>query len=127
MPELPEVETRVRELRQPCVGRTICGVQLDWPRHLHQLSPQQFAERIHGQTVTQLWRRGKYLIFDLTRDALLIHLRMSGDLCVQPANIAAEPHTHTRLRRRSCCRWRTPACTHKLALCGSTLSPFGKM
>ncbi len=98
MPELPEVETRVRELRQPCVGRTICGVQLDWPRHLHQLSPQQFAERIHGQTVTQLWRRGKYLIFDLTRDALLIHLRMSGDLCVQPANIVAEPHTHTRLR-----------------------------
>ena len=58
MPELPEVETRVRELRQPCVGRTIRGVQLDWPRHLYQLSPQQFAERIHGQKVTHLWRRG---------------------------------------------------------------------
>ncbi|MBN1967444.1 MAG: DNA-formamidopyrimidine glycosylase, partial [Anaerolineae bacterium] len=59
MPELPEVETVVRGLREPLVGRTITDVWLDWPRGLLMPSPDEFRAQLPGQTVRALRRRGK--------------------------------------------------------------------
>ncbi len=90
MPELPEVETIVRALRQggrqglPLPGRTIRSASLLWERSLAEPSPAEFSQRLPGQTVNEVRRRGKFIILQLDRDALLIHLRMSGDLRVEP-------------------------------------------
>ena len=46
MPELPEVETFVRALRDPLIGRIITGVRNDWPRHIAILSAEQLRDRI---------------------------------------------------------------------------------
>jgi formamidopyrimidine-DNA glycosylase len=96
MPELPEVETIVRGLRPDCVGQRIASVTVKWPRHIATPGPRQFAQRIRGQTIQVIDRRGKYLIFTLTADALLIHLKMSGDLEVAPDTTPPDKHAHTR-------------------------------
>jgi formamidopyrimidine-DNA glycosylase len=95
MPELPEVETVVRRLRAPCIGRRIQRVTLKWPRHVGAPSPALFASRIRGQTIRRLDRRAKYLVFALSQDFLLVHLKMSGDLSVVPAKTARDKHAHT--------------------------------
>lgn len=102
MPELPEVETVVRELRagsegrgRSIVGRTVARVTLRWPGHVAVPSPREFARRLRGQTIVALSRRGKYLVFRLTRDFLLIHLKMSGDLVVVDDDAPPDKHAHT--------------------------------
>ncbi len=85
MPELPEVETVVRGLRQPLVGRTIIGMWHDWDRTLHSPPPQEFAGRVADQTVRGIGRRGKYILIELEHDVLVIHLKMSGRLYVARA------------------------------------------
>ncbi len=104
MPELPEVETIARSLRdggqnrQPVIGRTVAAVHLLWARTLAEPSPEILQSRLPGQTIIGVGRRGKYLILELSVDYLLIHLRMSGDIRVEPAldadgnPIPPEPH-----------------------------------
>ena len=80
MPELPEVETIVRRLRQPLVGQRIERAQVRWARTIASPSAATFVRRIHGQTVQALDRRAKYLLFHLSGgDTLITHLRMTGD------------------------------------------------
>jgi formamidopyrimidine-DNA glycosylase len=92
MPELPEVETIKNLLRQgqgeslSLLGMEVASARLLWDRTLAQPSPGEFARRIVGQRVDEIERRGKFLHFRLSRDSLLIHLRMSGGLLVTPAN-----------------------------------------
>lgn len=101
MPELPEVETIARALREggrdgPALkGKRILGAILLWRRTLAEPTPTEFEQRIRGQQITDIGRRGKFLVFTLEAESLLIHLRMSGDLLVeaQSAPIA----THHRL------------------------------
>jgi len=101
MPELPEIETfRRRFLRgdddtPPLVGRSVVGVDLLWEKTLASPSPEEFEARIVGQSIDDIGRRGKYLLFHLSSDTLTIHLRMSGDLRVEAD--AAPVATHHRL------------------------------
>ncbi len=78
MPELPEVETIVRGLRRHLSGQVITGVDILWERTVAAPDSRQFAERLIGQTVHAIDRRGKYILFRLTRDTLIAHLRMTG-------------------------------------------------
>ncbi|CAG1011859.1 Formamidopyrimidine-DNA glycosylase [Anaerolineae bacterium] len=83
MPELPEVETVVRALRPVLVGRTICTAEFPAPpRRMVNLPPEALQERISGQTIRALNRRAKYLLFELSRDHLVVHLKMTGHLYV---------------------------------------------
>lgn len=96
MPELPEVETIVRALRAPLIGRTFTGLQSDWPRHCALPPLEEMQQRIAGQQVAAISRRGKFLIFELSSgDALIIHLRMSGHLAVVPTDQPRHRHDHT--------------------------------
>lgn len=96
MPELPEVETTVRALRVPLLGKTITGVRNSWPRHIATPSPEALRERIAGRSIEAIDRRGKYLVFTLTGgETLIIHLRMTGHLSVVEADAPVAPHTHT--------------------------------
>lgn len=100
MPELPEVETIMRRLRTgngavPLPGRQILALSAAWPRHFSQPSLKTFRRHIHGREITDVRRRGKYLIFPLDRRTMLIHLRMSGDLRVEPQSAPRGPYDHT--------------------------------
>lgn len=96
MPELPEVETVVRALRPLLVGRTITGARNTWPRHIDRPDFPALVERLTGQTVEAIGRRGKFIIIHLTDDEnLIIHLRMSGHLSVVDAALPLTEHTHT--------------------------------
>jgi formamidopyrimidine-DNA glycosylase len=89
MPELPEVETIVRALRDggrnggSLKGRTVSRTVLFWPRTLASPSLPELDRDIAGQTIMDISRRGKYICIQLERDWLFIHLRMSGDLRVE--------------------------------------------
>ena len=102
MPELPEVETVARQLRTgsaergpSLIGQTVSRVTVRWARHVAVPSPGEFAHRLAGQTVLDISRRGKYLVFRLDRDYLLIHLKMSGDLLVVGDKTPPDKHAHT--------------------------------
>jgi len=84
MPELPEVETVVRGLREPLAGRTIIAAAYTWPRGLVTPDGPIFSARIAGQPVRSVDRRGKYILIRLDPDTLLIHLKMTGRLYVVP-------------------------------------------
>jgi len=102
MPELPEVDTVARELREgqaergpSVVGRTIRRVTVKWPRHIARPAPRELQARLRGQTIQNVTRRGKYVVFELSRDALLIHLKMSGDLRMVKDSAPPDKHAHT--------------------------------
>jgi formamidopyrimidine-DNA glycosylase len=90
MPELPEVETIVRSLQSggrdaPAVaGRVILRGQVLWPGTIATPGSSEFAGQVSGQRIEWVDRRGTFVYFHLSQDALLIHLRMSGDIRVEP-------------------------------------------
>jgi formamidopyrimidine-DNA glycosylase len=95
VPELPEVETIRRQLAPHLEGRTILEVEiLDW-RWTRPERPQDVEAGLRGAVVQDVGRSGKYLVFGLSEDRhLLVHLRMTGTLLIDPA---IEP-AHTRVR-----------------------------
>jgi formamidopyrimidine-DNA glycosylase len=88
MPELPEVETIVRDLRPKLVGRTITGVRhCDWPKTVAPLDPAYFCAALGGETILDVTRRAKYILLHLSSGRVLaIHLRMTGALTTHPAS-----------------------------------------
>lgn len=97
MPELPEVETIVRELREASlVGLKIEKAIVFWDRSIANLLSSQFCHKIVSQTIRDIQRRGKFLVFFLTNDTLLVHLRMTGKFLIEEKEF--EPHFHERVR-----------------------------
>ena len=80
MPELPEVEVVAQTLSPKVLNKTIQQVILRLPRLLLGVTPKKFEKQLQGQKILQLQRRGKYLIFILSQDCLIIHLGMTGQL-----------------------------------------------
>ncbi|MCH5180671.1 MAG: DNA-formamidopyrimidine glycosylase [Erysipelotrichales bacterium] len=78
MPELPEVETVKRILTPLLVNKTIKQVEILYPKMI--LSPiDEFSKNLEGKTFLEIKRKGKYLLFYLSGDFVLIsHLRMEG-------------------------------------------------
>jgi formamidopyrimidine-DNA glycosylase len=101
VPELPEVETIVRALRDggrgggSLKGRKISSADILWHKSLANLSQPEFNHQIAGQTIIEISRRGKYICLQLDRDWLFVHLRMSGDLRVEE-NPALDYLSHDR-------------------------------
>lgn len=96
VPELPEVETIRRGVSPHVVGRRIEAVTVREPR-LRWPVPPDLAARVVGRTVTAVNRRGKYLLFELDRGRLLIHLGMSGRLYVLTPQVLPIRHDHLDL------------------------------
>lgn len=94
MPELPEVETVARVLRPLMVGATITGARTSWARTLRSHTPEAFAEAVAGRRIGAVGRRAKQIVVELSGDAALtIHLKMTGQLFVVPAETAEDPYT----------------------------------
>ncbi|MDO8592230.1 MAG: bifunctional DNA-formamidopyrimidine glycosylase/DNA-(apurinic or apyrimidinic site) lyase [bacterium] len=78
MPELPEVETIVRDLEHRLKNKKLTGIKsLD--KKVFRLTAAE-AKKIIGQPVRSVERRAKMIIINLGRDNLLIHLKMTGQL-----------------------------------------------
>lgn len=78
MPELPEVETIARTLAPDVLGREILGVVAQDATAL-QPGPRAFASLVTGRRIQAVKRRGKLLLLELDKDAVIaIHLRMTG-------------------------------------------------
>jgi formamidopyrimidine-DNA glycosylase len=94
MPELPEVETVVRDLRPLLVGRRVAAVRVG-AKKLRRPWKKPWTTQLVGATVDAIRRRGKWIILDLDAGSrLVVHLGMTGQFTV---NRAAEPlpnHTH---------------------------------
>ena len=85
VPELPEVETIKNELSLHIIGRRFTDVTVLDAKLVRQPSVEEFRQKLIGQKITSLERRGKYLIFHLSGDeVLIIHLKMSGALLLNP-------------------------------------------
>jgi len=98
VPELPEVETIVSDLRPHLVGRTIVHCELRFPSLVRHPEPEVFADSIVGLKVEALRRRGKYILADLEGGPqLVIHLGMSGQLRLVGADVPLADHTHVIL------------------------------
>lgn len=84
MPELPEVETVVRDLQKNAVGKRIVSAWLDVPNLLKGITPTRFKKEIARMKIAAVSRRGKYILVSLTRAGqkekylLLAHLKMTG-------------------------------------------------
>lgn len=80
MPELPEVETVKIGLYRLLPGREIASVEHDWPNSFPN-AEQDVAKFMIGAKVTDVRRRAKVLLIDLSsKYSLIIHLKMTGQL-----------------------------------------------
>ncbi len=95
MPELPEVETIVRGLRGPLVGRKFTGVRVGWENLVATPSVEEFVRGLVGQRILSVKRRGKYLAFALSGGgSLIVHLRMTGRLLIKNCGDELDKHDH---------------------------------
>ncbi|MFZ5572079.1 MAG: DNA-formamidopyrimidine glycosylase [Thermodesulfobacteriota bacterium] len=99
MPELPEVQTIVDDLSTAgIVNAPIQQVEVRWPKSIAGVSPDVFCERLTDIHIRGVSRRGKYILFFLSSgDTLLIHLRMSGRLCLSTVDAPCSKHEHVIL------------------------------
>lgn len=93
MPELPEVETTCRGIREPLLGKRATGAVVRNPR-LRQPVPAQLCGLLAGQTLRDVRRRAKYLVLDFDTGSVIVHLGMSGSLRVVATDEAVLPHDH---------------------------------
>jgi formamidopyrimidine-DNA glycosylase len=99
MPELPEVETVRRQLAPAMEHACFTDVVLR-RRDLRERFPRRFRERLVGETVLAVERRGKYLVVPLSsEETLLMHLGMSGSFRV--GDMETIPHDHVIFRMSS--------------------------
>lgn len=95
MPELPEVETIRRTLEQLVLNKTIADVHVYWGKIIKEPDDaEQFRQLLIGQTIRDLNRRGKFLLFCLDDYVLVSHLRMEGKYSVHPQQEELKKHTH---------------------------------
>lgn len=80
MPELPEVETVMRSLKPCLTGKTIKNIDVN-RFDLRKKIPRSFANTLNGQTVSKIFRRGKYIVCFCGQDkGFVLHLGMSGSI-----------------------------------------------
>ena len=125
MPELPEVETVVRDLRPQLSGRRVESLQvtrdqLVLGRLIRYPTARQFVQRLRGRTITSVTRRGKYIVMPLQDAAqghaaarrheaaspngagaerLIVHPGMTGHLRLWEPEEAPVKHTHRDMQR----------------------------
>jgi formamidopyrimidine-DNA glycosylase len=102
MPELPEVETVARGLREVLPGRRVLSVRLGKTDFIDD--PAVLEQDLPGGTFARIRRLGKYLLLDLEPregsaevSSLLIHLGMTGKISVCPPETPVALHTHVFL------------------------------
>ncbi|HYE78920.1 MAG TPA: DNA-formamidopyrimidine glycosylase family protein, partial [bacterium] len=98
MPELPEVESVAQGLKPDLVGKTIATLEIHWPKWLKHGRLAEAQRELPGQKITGVERRGKYIVFRLSKGGTLIsHLRMTGRWLVDPEEPLSDRHKSATL------------------------------
>ena len=98
MPELPEVETVARDLERMVRGKRIVSARVLRERNISTPDAPTFASAILDRAILGVRRRAKWIIVDLEGDvALLVHLRMTGQLLLLPASASLDPYVRVTL------------------------------
>jgi formamidopyrimidine-DNA glycosylase len=94
MPELPEVETTLRDLRAAGLeGSRILRAEVLRARTVEPLTAEEFCSRTEGGRIDSLRRRGKFLLLRLKNGrCIAAHLRMSGSFSLAAPSAARDPH-----------------------------------
>jgi formamidopyrimidine-DNA glycosylase len=100
MPELPEVETIVRELRPRVVGRTLRQVALSHDDVLRGTTRRRLVRALEGATVRGLRRRAKHAVFDLGERRLVVQPGMTGSLIVHERPLTPDQRRYAVLSAR---------------------------
>lgn len=94
MPEKPEVITVVESLKTKILGQKITKVDVFWDNIIESPSVDQFKKQLIGQRIEMITTRGKWLVFHLTKNVLLIHLRMEGKFFFRTPEEVKSKHEH---------------------------------
>jgi formamidopyrimidine-DNA glycosylase len=98
MPELPEVEVIVRELRPKLTNEIIDSIDVFWHRSFVNENGSSLPLNRSIQTIS---RKGKYIILNLDKNTLVIHLRMTGQLIISRSEPEETKHLRVRIRLHS--------------------------
>ena len=96
MPELPEVESLVRGVREDLVGKLFVAVSFSRPDIREVIPASRIKDILVGQNVTDVTRRGKYMLIHTQKGALGVHLGMSGRFVGNTTTDELAAHTHAR-------------------------------
>jgi formamidopyrimidine-DNA glycosylase len=105
MPELPEVETIVRDIRPFIMGKMINGmiIKASCQRNILKVRAERFYEQVIGGEVVTVLRKGKYIILPLSNNNVIVmHLGMSGRILLhrgptvtlEDVSESVDKHTH---------------------------------
>lgn len=94
MPELPEVETVRRTLLTQILNKKITNVEIRYDNILENVSCEVFMKSLINQTIRDIDRYGKYLIFILDDYSIISHLRMEGKFFLKDQNTPYSKHEH---------------------------------
>ena len=98
MPELPEVETIVRDLRPALVGRRVGKAFLSHDDVLRGVTRRRLLRRLPGNTIRQVFRRAKHAVLELDSLRLVIQPGMTGSLTVHPRKLSPAEARYAVLR-----------------------------
>lgn len=98
MPELPEVETIVRDIRPALRGRTLQRVSLSHDDVLRGVTRRTLIARLTGAAVIDVFRRAKHAVIDLGARRLVVQPGMTGSLVVHRQPLSTEARTYAVLR-----------------------------
>ncbi len=98
MPELPEVETIVRDIRPALVGRRIDRVRLSHDDVLRGVTRRRLVRALAGATVRDVSRRAKHAVLEFGRQRLVVQPGMTGSLQVHDRPLTADEARYAVLR-----------------------------
>ena len=80
MPELPEVQTVVNQIRSGLLNAKVDSLTPLWPKVFHNFTIKKVKQQLKGKLIINVSRRAKYIIITLSENIIAIHLRMTGKL-----------------------------------------------
>ena len=100
MPELPEVETSRRGIEPHIIDETITNIVIR-ERRLRWPVSRSVDRNLPGQTISSVGRRAKYLLINTEKGSAILHLGMSGSVCIVDRDTPAGIHDHFDIRLQS--------------------------
>ncbi len=98
MPELPEVETIVRDLRPSLIGRRFGRVTLSHDDVLRDVTRRRLVRRLTGSTILAVTRRAKHAVIELDKARLIVQPGMTGSLMVHRRTLTPDEAKYAVLR-----------------------------
>jgi formamidopyrimidine-DNA glycosylase len=98
MPELPEVETIVRDLRPELTGRTIATAKLSHDDVLRGVTRRRLVKSLSGARILGMSRRAKHAVLELEKTRLVIQPGMTGSLMIHDEPLTRDESRYAVLR-----------------------------